>query len=70
MRRYRIDNQDNEQPVWASKARLTALGETEGRAAAKEGRQPIRMSNPTHDNAARLAFEAAGGILSPEWFPL
>jgi hypothetical protein len=69
MRRYRIDSHGNEQPVWASKSRLVSLGEQEGRDAYRDGRQPIRMSNPTHDNAARRAFEAAGGKLSPEWEP-
>lgn len=60
-RRYRLDAQGNEQPVWASKRKLVALGEQEGREAALYGRLPVTLSNPTHDDAAWRAFEAAGG---------
>jgi hypothetical protein len=64
MRRYRIDASGQEQPVWASESKIADLGAQEGRAAAAEGRQPIRWGNTTYDDAARKAFEAAGGILT------
>lgn len=63
MRRYRIDTNGQEQPVWASERKIADLGAQEGRAAAQEGRQPIRWGNRTYDDAAREAFEAAGGKL-------
>jgi hypothetical protein len=66
MRRYRLDATGQERPIWASKAKLVDLGRQEGRDAAREGRQPITMSNPTHDQAAVRAFVEAGGELSPE----
>ncbi len=56
MRRYRIDSNGQEQPVWASKSKLVALGTREGRDAFNQGREPIRLSNPTHDNAAQAEY--------------
>ncbi len=56
MRRYRMTS-EGEKPVWASKRKLIELGEKEGRDAFLAGREPIRMSNTTYDDAARKAFE-------------
>lgn len=50
---------EGEKPVWMSKARLRDLGTQEGKAAAREGRKPIRMSNTDHDLAAQAAYDAA-----------
>lgn len=57
-RKYRFVDGE-ERPVWASRARLRAMGAAEGRAAFREGRPPIRMGNTTYDEAAARAYEAA-----------
>lgn len=51
-RKYRIDKDGQEKPVWASPSELRELGTAEGRAAFEQGRLPIRMSNTTYDDAA------------------
>jgi hypothetical protein len=56
MRRYKY-GPNGEQPVWASKRKLIALGIQEGREAFRDGREPIRLSNPTHDDAARKEYK-------------
>lgn len=56
-RRYRRDANGDEQPVWASKRRIEALGTKEGRDAFNAGRLPIRMSNVTHDEAAQKEYD-------------
>lgn len=59
MRKYRIDTQGHEQPVWASKRRLILLGEQEGRQAARENRLPSNWGNLTYDSAAQRAYRTA-----------
>jgi hypothetical protein len=56
-RRYRINSQGQETPVWASKASITLLGMQEGLDAARSGRHPIHYGNTTYDTAARSAYE-------------
>ena len=50
--------------MWASRAKLEALGRQEGRDAARDRRLPIHMSNPTHDRAADAAYLEARGVIS------
>jgi hypothetical protein len=57
MRKYRFDKSGHEQPVWMSNRKLVELGRQEGREAFAQGREPIRLSNLSHDNAARAEFE-------------
>jgi hypothetical protein len=55
-RKYRT-TPEGEQPVWASNAKLREWGAAEGRAAAREGRKPVRMSNTTYDQAAEAEYK-------------
>jgi len=64
MRRYRIGQDGQETPVWASRAKLEALGRQEGRDAARDRRLPVTMSNRTHDEAAWAAYIDARGVLA------
>jgi hypothetical protein len=57
MRRYRLDKNGHEQPVWLSDAKIRDLGSREGEEAARNKRQPIHYGNLIYDKAARGAYE-------------
>lgn len=46
---------------WLSRGELEETGRDEGRRAFEQGREPIRMSNRVHDEAARREFDRLRG---------
>lgn len=57
MRKYRLDRNGNEVPVWASKKKLVEMGKEHGRQAFENRTYPARYGNPTFDQAAREEWE-------------
>ena len=55
-RKYRIDENGQERPVWMSKRNLQALGREEAAKAFRENRKPIHYGNIAYDTACEQYY--------------